>query len=184
MKFVGVSIAALGLYFLYHGYHPVFQPFQLGVSVFNTRVNGHTLLSGPFMHCVKYDDARCRALCPRKGSDCERARCKEFCLKQEIGIAYKCVLSTELGVSVYALDELYLQSAGNRQRARDLCNAVFPLHSLYSLHTVFDSDTGGFKQISFSDVKKRVWLGYSLVTFSICILLSHFFKNEFHIKKN
>ena len=182
MKCIGVAIAAAGLYCLYHGYHPVFQPFQLGVVVSSSRVNGHQLLSKPFMRCVQYDVSRCGPLCLRKGSDCQRARCVNFCDRTELGIAYTCVVSMELGYSAYALDASELQTAGNRARAKEVCDAVFPLNSLYTVYTAFDYDFGA-KPMSLTDLKKRVWLGYTLIFLALGILYSSVYANVFHLKK-
>ena len=182
MSVTGVSfaIAAVGLYCLYYSYHPLFQPFQLGISVSSSRVDGHILISRPLLQCVEYNSTACAPLCKKKGSDCERARCKALCLKQELKVAYACFISTESGISAQGMEAIDLYTARTRASAKNVCEAVFPLHSV---HTVYKSFKG-LKLVPVADLNNRLWLGYALLLLSLGIWQAKWTARVFHAKKN
>ena len=156
---IATSFSA-GMYCLYYGYHPVLQPFPLGVTFLTGNVTGHSIVSKPSMQCVQYD-SRCNSVCGVSGSDCEHARCDAFCVTRELGIGFTCAVNIYPDHILYAMSVQDMRTARTRKSALDLCASLFPLKSTFKMYTVASyaaapqlENEGGFL--------KPVWLGYGL----------------------
>ena len=126
---IATSFAA-GMYCLYYGYHPVLQPFPLGVTFLTGNVTGHSIVSKPSMQCVQYD-SRCNSVCGVSGSDCEHARCDAFCVTRELGIGFTCAVNIYPDHILYAMSVQDMRTARTRKSALDLCASLFPLKSTF-----------------------------------------------------